>query len=115
MGNDTLQNSGIYLMNTGRKLYICIGRDVRGDDLFINEGSGLQLRQASPNGDDPEELQALIALIDEIRYNSPISLPLHILYKPDRRSLASIDEREFMSFLVDDVPITVSTDPKQRK
>jgi len=112
----TLRSDQIYVMNTGRQIYICVGPKVPYDlfdSIFYEDGSEITLQECTENSE--EELQIITGIIDEIRFNSCISLPVQILRRPDRKQIGSVDARSFVSHLVDDVPLSVTTNQKARK
>lgn len=114
--NTSLRSDEVYVMNTGRQIYVCIGTNVPDDlyhSMFYDDGGSIQLLEDADNGE--VELQAITNLIEEIRYNSNITLPLQILRKPHQKQIGSIDSRNFLDHLVDDVPIETSGDSKTSK
>ena len=56
---------------------------------FFSE-TEIRLHELSENSEeDAEELTVIRSLIDEIRFQSCISLPLQIIEKPDRKEIGS--------------------------
>ncbi|ETO23081.1 hypothetical protein RFI_14105 [Reticulomyxa filosa] len=112
-----LDEKGIYVVETGRKIIICVGshceiekfnqtfvtlQDVN-DDRSGNVNQKITLRE-----DFTEDVQdlgyRLSLLLDEIRFDQPIWLECEVLIRPDISSGAhlTIDQQRFLSLFIED-------------
>jgi len=117
---DTLFDDGLYLMNTGKRLYLLIGRQLDSDlfdSLFVQENGQVYLLDPPEDPDYDDLLYRITLIIDELRMKSPYHLSLHILFKPDRNAKnnkQSIDQLAFDRFMIDDTPLVDADDKNAR-
>ena len=107
-----LRVAGLYIMDTGRKLYIVIGPELPTKlfkQAFIetkNSRHGFKIELKENFNEEIDDLGYRLSLIlDEIRYDKPYWLNIEILLLPDTNnedSILTMDQHEFLKHLIED-------------
>eukprot|EP00483_Globobulimina_turgida_P001974 UN01976 len=99
-----LKNFGLYVMDTGRKIYICIGADLSSklfEQCFTqnmhNKEQRIELKEDFEDGNINDLGYRLSLILDELRYDKPYWLNIEILLLPntkDHDSILPMDQHE---------------------
>lgn len=113
---ETIKFNGLYVMDTGRKIYVVIGPDLPGElfnQCFVqtkNSKHGLKIDLREDFEENIEDLGYRLSLIlDELRYDRPYYLNIEILLLPntkDHDSILTMDQHEFLKHLIEDASRT---------
>merc|ERR1712129_89649 len=99
-------------MDTGRKIYVVVGRDFdagKFDECFVAGGGGRKGEEIVLREDFVESVDdlgyRLSLILDELRYDRPFWLSAQILVLPDTKdesSILTMDQHEFLKHLIED-------------
>lgn len=113
-----LKFQGLYVMDTGRKIYVVIGPELPSqvfNQCFVqtkNSKHGLKIDLREDFEESVEDLGYRLSLIlDELRYDRPYYLNIEILLLPntkDHDSILTMDQHEFLKHLIEDASRTQS-------
>eukprot|EP00484_Ammonia_sp_Unknown_P016652 CAMPEP_0197040406 /NCGR_PEP_ID=MMETSP1384-20130603/17107_1 /TAXON_ID=29189 /ORGANISM="Ammonia sp." /LENGTH=1002 /DNA_ID=CAMNT_0042471155 /DNA_START=42 /DNA_END=3050 /DNA_ORIENTATION=- len=109
---DNLKFHGLYVLDTGRKLYVVIGPDLPAPlfkQCFVETKSskhGLKIDFKEDYQEEIDDLGYRLSLIlDELRYDRPYWLDTEILLLPntkDHDAILTMDQHEFLKHLIED-------------